>query len=72
MNIRVKMSQVKVVPKGVQQKTAKRQQQPQQLLFLQIDLGGQQTGEDLVLLQMMDIQGDMNYYLTQICFFTRN
>jgi len=73
MNIRVKLSQlVKVVSEGVQQKAAKTHKQPQPPLLIQLDLGGQQTGEDLVL-QMMDIQGDMNYYLTQICFFnTRN
>lgn len=65
------MSQVKVVPKEFQQKAAKLPKQPQPLLLIQLDLGGQQTGEDLVL-QMMDIQGDMSYYLPQVCFFTRN
>jgi len=57
------MSQLKVVPGEVQQKTAKFPKQPQPLLLIQLDLGGQQTGEDLVL-QMMDIQGYMNYIIS--------
>lgn len=55
------MSQVLVMPE-VLLESDNRPRQLQPLLLIQWDLGGLQTGDELVL-QMMDIQGDMNYYI---------
>lgn len=55
------MSQILVMHE-VQLESANRPRHLQLLLLIQWDLGGLQTGDELVL-QMMDIQGDMNYYI---------